>query len=263
MLHLSDITTQVADLAIEVGRFIYHEALNFDKSKIEYKGGNDLVSYVDKEAEKKLVAGLKLILPSAGFVTEEGTEQMSTTELNWVVDPLDGTTNFLHGLPVYSISIGLMDKNEVVVGVVYEINRGECFTAYRGGGAFCNAKQIQISTVSTLKESLIATGFPYSLLDKGDQYFKLMQELQISSHGLRRLGSAAVDLCYVAAGRFDAYYEFNLNPWDVSAGILIVEEAGGVVTDFYGEKKALSGKQVLAAGKIHLQLLTIIKKHWS
>lgn len=262
MLALEALTNQVGELAKTVGVFIRQEANHFDNSKIEHKGVNDLVSYVDKEAEKLIVKGLKKILPEAGFLTEEGTELANLTDLYWVVDPLDGTTNFLHGLPVFSISIGLIQNDNVVIGVVFEVNKAECFTAYKGGGAFCNQKRISISPIKALKESLIATGFPYSLLDKKDNYFEIMKSLQVSSHGLRRLGSAAVDLCYVACGRFEAYYEFNLNPWDVTAGILIVQEAGGVVTDFKGEYTSLNGLEILAAGNIHQQVLSTIQKYW-
>jgi myo-inositol-1(or 4)-monophosphatase len=262
MLHLQNITHQVADLARKVGEFIKQERVHFDSRNIEHKGVNDLVSYVDKEAEKLIVAQLKTILPQADFVTEEGTEIAKVSDLYWVVDPLDGTTNFLHGLPVFSISIGLIQNKEVVVGVVYEINQSECFTAFKGGGAYRNSEKISISPINDLKESLIATGFPYDLLNKADVYFEIMKELQLNSHGLRRLGSAAVDLCYVACGRFEAYYEFNLKPWDVTAGILIVQEAGGVVTDFSNSNSSLNGLEILAAGNIHAPLLAIIQKHW-
>lgn len=263
MLDLINITNQVAELAKKVGGFIKNESLNFDISKIEHKGTNDLVSYVDKESEKQIVEGLKQIFPEAGFVTEEGTETNSENkDLYWVVDPLDGTTNFLHSLPVFSISIGLISNGDVVVGVVYEVNKDECFTAYKGGGAFCNSKKISISPIIKLQESLIATGFPYSLLGKDDAYFEIMKSLQNHSHGVRRLGSAAVDLCYVACGRFEAYYEFNLKPYDVTAGILIVQEAGGKVSDFKNEYTSLNGLEVLAAGGIHGEVLSIIQKYW-
>jgi myo-inositol-1(or 4)-monophosphatase len=262
MLDLQNITQQVADLAQQVGAFIRQERVHFDTSHIEHKGVNDLVSYVDKEAEKLIVTQLKNILPQADFVTEEGTEKAKVSDLYWVVDPLDGTTNFLHGLPVFSISIGLIQNHEVVVGVVYEINKSECFTAFKGGGAYLNSVKICVSPIKDLKESLIATGFPYDLLNKADVYFDIMKELQLNSHGLRRLGSAAVDLCYVACGRFEAYYEFNLKPWDVTAGILMVQEAGGFVTDFSNVNSSLNGVEVLAAGNIHQQLLSIIQKYW-
>ena len=262
MLDLAKLKKEVSDLSKIVGLFIKNESLNIDKANIQHKGKNDLVSYVDKEAEKLLVSGLKNILPDASFVTEEGTEISNESNLYWVVDPLDGTTNFLHGLPIFSISIGLIQNNEVVLGVVYEVNKDECFSAFKGGGAFCNDLKINVSEINIVQESLIATGFPYSLLDKTDAYFNVMKELQTSSHGLRRLGSAAVDLCYVACGRFEAYYEFNLKPWDVTAGILIVQEAGGFVSDFNGNFTSLNGNEVLAACSIHNQILNVISKYW-
>lgn len=262
MLNLAKLKKEVSVLSKMVGLFIKNESLNFDKANIQHKGKNDLVSYVDKEAEKLLVSGLKNILPDASFVTEEGNEISNESNLYWVVDPLDGTTNFLHGLPIFSISIGLIENNEVVLGVVYEVNKEECFLAYKGGGAFCNDLKINVSEINNVQESLIATGFPYSLLDKTDAYFNIMKELQTSSHGLRRLGSAAVDLCYVACGRFEAYCEFNLKPWDVTAGILIVQEAGGFVSDFNGNFTSLNGNEVLAACSIHNQILNVISKYW-
>lgn len=261
-LELEKICNETVALAIESGKFILQEAAHFDLTRIEHKGTNDLVSYVDKETEKKLVAGLSQILPEAGFITEEGTIEQTDKKLRWVIDPLDGTTNFLHGLPTYSISIALLDGEEILLGVVYEMNLKECFYAWKDGGAYCNGKRIKASGIHTLKESLVATGFPYSLLGRQDAYFEILKNMTMESHGLRRLGSAAIDLAYVACGRFEGYFEFNLHIWDIAAGILLVKESGGVVTDFSGGDQYLYGQELLAAGAAHAEIKEVILRHW-
>lgn len=254
---------EVVKLVKEAGKFIAKEAEQFDLSRIEVKGSaNDMVSYVDKETEKMLVAGLQRILPEAGFITEEATINKNSDEWNWVVDPLDGTTNFLHAVPAYAISVALMYKNEVKVGVVLEVTRDECFYAWQGGGAYMNAKKIQVSPIPEITRSLIATGFPYDLEDKGSRYLAMMEEILRNSHGLRRFGAAAVDMCWVALGRFEAYFEYNIKLWDIAAGICIVQEAGGKVTDFKGQVGHHHIPQVVAAGPVHAQLLPIIERHW-
>jgi myo-inositol-1(or 4)-monophosphatase len=232
--------------------------------RVEHKGFNDLVSYVDKEAEKQLVAQLQAIFPEAGFITEEGTNTTRGEVYNWVIDPLDGTTNFIHGLPVFAVSIGFMEQDEVVLGVVYEVNRKESFYAYKGGGAFCNGVALQVSKAPNLAASLISTGFPYYQFDLIDRYLDIMKSLMQKTHGLRRLGSAAVDLCYVAAGRSEGYFEYNLNSYDVAAGIILVQEAGGKVTDFEGGKDYIFGRHVIATNhSIHEELIGVIAAHWS
>lgn len=259
---LKKLCLQVTELAEETAKFIKNECDNFDLSRVEYKGAVDLVSYVDKETEKKLVKRLSELVPDAGFITEEGTVEQTKKDLVWVIDPLDGTTNFLHKLPLYSISIGLLYKEEPILGVIYEVNMKECFYAWKDGGAFLNGKSIKVSPAEKLIDSLIVAGFPYSLMDKTDNYFQILKELTTTTHGVRRLGSAAVDLAYVACGRFNAYFEFNLKIWDIAAGIIIVKEAGGTVTDFGGGKDYLYGKELLATGKIHSPMLEVIRKHW-
>ena len=246
----------------ETGRFIQKEAASFDLTEVILKGKNDLVSYVDKEAEKMIVVGLKILLPDAGFITEEWTVSQEQKEFTWIIDPLDGTTNFIHGLPIYSISVGLMKQGEMVGGIVYELNKDEIFYAWKGGGAFMNHRPIRVSPVKDIAESLLATGFPYYNFDKLPNYLAILNELMINSHGLRRLGSAAVDLAYVACGRCEGFFEYNLNSWDIAAGILLVKEAGGVVTDFSGNDNALFGRELVASGHIQIELLNIIAKHW-
>ena len=251
-----------------VGAFIKAESKKFDVSKIEHKGFNDLVSYVDKEAEKQLVAALKNLLPEAGFITEEGTAESQQQEYTWIIDPLDGTTNFMHGLPIYSISIALsrqvlLQKREIVLGVVYEINFDEAFYAWKDGGAFLNEKPIKVSKAEKLADSLIATGFPYTEFGRASDYLKMLGEFMSKSHGVRRIGSAAVDLAYVACGRFEGFFEFNLNAWDVAGGIIIVQEAGGQVSTFKKEGDPVFDREICASNThIHAEMMAVIQQEW-
>ena len=261
-MDLKEVLNKVTVLTAEVADFIKTESASFDTGKIEYKGINDLVSYVDKESEKKLVSGLKEILPEAGFITEEGTSKQVGEEYQWIIDPLDGTTNFTHGLPVFAISIALMQGNEIVLGIVHEINRDEVFYAIEGGSAYCNGKEIQVSPIQSLSRSLLATGFPYHNFEKMNNYLLVLNDLMQQTHGLRRMGSAAVDLVYVACGRFEGFFEYNLNAWDVAAGAFIVERAGGRVTDFSGTDNYLFGREIIASGHVHDEMLEVIQHHW-
>lgn len=260
---LSKLLEDTQNVAKKVGAFIRKERQHFDLDKIEHKGFNDLVSYVDKEAEKQIVDSLSRILPEAGFITEEGTNTTLAEVYNWVIDPLDGTTNFIHGIPFFAVSIALMERNELILGVVYEVNRHECFYAMKGGGAFCNDTRIRVSAAPGLSASLIATGFPYYNFDLVDRYLNSMKSLMEKTHGLRRMGSAAVDLCYVAAGRTEGFFEYNLNSYDVAAGALIVQEAGGTVTDFSGGSDFIFGRRIIASnGHIHSDFLAVLAEFW-
>lgn len=263
MIDLAQMEMDVIELSSEVAHFIGKEAKNFDKNKIEHKNSsNNLVSYVDKEAEKRLVKALKVILPGSGFLAEEGTSLEGSTEYRWIIDPLDGTTNFTHGLPPFAVSIGLAHKNKMVLGVVHEVSKMECFSATEDGPASCNGVEITISDTQSLNESLLATGFPYYHFDKREEYLEIIKTFLEVTHGVRRLGSAATDLAYVACGRMDGFFEYNLNPWDVAAGSLIVERAGGKVTDFKGGNDFLYGGEICAAGAIQPEMVEVIKKHW-
>ena len=263
-MQLNQIIGQVTDISKEAGEFIRNERKTFDADKIEYKGLNDLVSYVDKTAEEKIVAGLKLILPEAGFITEEKTTTKVGERYNWIIDPLDGTTNFIHGLPTYSVSIALQDQDEMVLGVVYEVNRDECFYAHKDAPAYLNGAEIKVSDKAAVADSLIATGFPYYDFSYQEAYIKLFTELMRNCHGLRRIGSAAVDLVYTAAGRFEAFYEYNLNPWDIAAGIVVVQQAGGEVVNFTGGPEVLKSRELLATnGKITRELIDYIEKNFN
>lgn len=249
------------ELAKKAGEYIREERKSFHASKAETKGLNDLVSHIDQESERILVNGLKLLLPGSGFLVEENTVS-EKGEYNWIVDPLDGTTNFVHGIPCYSVSIGLEHKGEIILGVVYEVNRAECFSASLSGGAFLNGKPIQVSEQKSLAESLIATGFPIFNFTHLDKYLLVLKELMQKTRGVRRIGSAASDLCYLACGRVDAFFEYNLNPWDVAAGGLIVKEAGGMVQDFQKGDKWLFGKQICAGNPLLFdEFSALVQKH--
>lgn len=257
------ICTKVIAITRLVGNFIRKESMAFDTQAIEYKGLNDLVSYVDKMAEQQLVKNLTKLIPDAGFITEEETIDSIGKNFTWIIDPLDGTTNFIHGIPTFSISIALYQENEPVIGVVYEINRGEMFYTYKGGSAFLNGKPIQVSTNENLSQCLLATGFPYYQFDKQPQYMQLFTEMMQRCHGLRRIGSAAVDLAYVACGRFDAYFEYNLNAYDVAAGAYLVQQAGGRVLNFSGGKEILETREVLATNsRVTDEILVSINKYF-
>ncbi|UXP34133.1 inositol monophosphatase [Reichenbachiella agarivorans] len=261
-MNLKNITEEVIKLSIVVGAFIKKEGENFEYAKVEEKGKNDLVSYVDKEAEKLIVTALKEILPEAGFITEENTVEEGDEELKWIIDPLDGTTNFIHGLPCYSTSIALARGEELLIGVVYDIGQGDCYHAYQGGGAFRNHEKIVVSSTHRVADSLIATGFPYYNFEKMDKYISILMHLMQNSHGLRRMGSAAIDLVYTAIGRYEGFFEYNLNSYDVAAGALIVKEAGGKVTNFSGGDDFLFKREIVAACGIHDEFLDVINRHW-
>lgn len=261
-MNLKGITQQVIELSLESGAFMKKERETFSWSNVEMKGKNDLVSYVDKETEKIMVTRLKEILPEAGFITEEGTVETGSEELKWIIDPLDGTTNYIHGVPCYSTSIALARGKELLLGVVYDVVRDRCYHAYQNGGAFCNGQPIQVSQNTNLENGLIATGFPYYNFEKMENYLEILKNLMKDCHGLRRWGSAAIDLVYTATGFFEGFFEYNLNPWDVAAGILIVQEAGGTVTDFSGGDDHLFGREIVAANGVHPEFLAIVQKHW-
>lgn len=240
----------------ETGAFIQSEAKNFREDKAERKGSNDLVSYVDKTAEDMLKAECKRLLPGSGFIAEEGEDEPGTTAWRWIIDPLDGTNNFVHGIPVYSISVALQYEEETILGVVYELNREEWFQAIKGEGATLNGQPIRVSERTKLADCVVATGFPYARTGRLPAIMAELERMLEKCRGIRRLGSAAVDLAYVACGRFDAYYEKTLNPWDMAAGILLVKEAGGAATDWKGTDNALFGRQIASSnGNVHQELI--------
>jgi len=244
---MDDIYREVIRLSREIGTWMREERKTFKQSAIEIKGFNNFVSYVDKEAEKRFVSGLAELLPESGFIAEEGTSDKVGQRYQWIIDPLDGTTNYVHGIPLYCTSVALIEGEELIMGVVYEPNTDECFHAMKGHGAYRNDEQIKVSSQKELIKSLLATGFPYDDFHREKGYFEILKALTKKSRGLRRLGTAALDLVYVADGRFEGFYEYGLNPWDVAAGALIVVEAGGQVTDFKGEEDYVFGEEIIAS----------------
>ena len=258
------LSTQVIAITRMTGNFIRKESMNFNAAAIEFKGLNDLVSYVDKTAEEQLVNNLSKLIPDAGFTTEEDTVNTKGKTYNWIIDPLDGTTNFIHGVPTYSISIALYEEDKPVLGIVYEINRGEMFHTYKDAPAFLNNEQIRVSKRNSLADSLLATGFPYYQFDKQPQYMQLLAELMQKTHGLRRIGSAAVDLAYVACGRFDAFFEYNLNSYDVAGGAYLVQQAGGNIMNFSGGDEFIEKREILATnGLLDQELLETIRRNFN
>lgn len=261
MQNLQEIVASTIDAVKLAASFIQAEIGNIQQNDIETKSLNSLVTYVDKSSEKILVNKLQKIIPTATFLTEENTIATSKGEWQWIIDPLDGTTNFIHQVPVFAISVALQHNDEIVLGVVYELNKNECFYATKNNGAYLNGNRIYVSKTATLADSLIATGFPYYDFDWLENYMIVFKQLMTSTRGIRRLGSAATDLCYTACGRFDAYFEYSLAPWDVAAGALILKEAGGKVFDFNAGNNWLHGKQIIAGNAaVTTQLQTIIQK---
>ncbi len=261
-MNLEKITNQVVDVCRTVGQFIKSEQAKIKAKDIETKDLNSFVSYVDKEAEKQLVSKLKTILPEAGFIAEEGTETRRGAVYNWIIDPLDGTTNYLHNLPIFAISIALAKNEEMISGVIYEIGFDEMFYAWKDGGAFMNKKSISVKDTSDLKDTLLATGFPYHDFDRLPKYLNLLSDCFLKTRGVRRIGTAATDLAYVACGRFDGFFEYGLNAWDVAAGSLIVKEAGGKVDDFKNGNDSVFGKEILAGSTaIFEDLEELVQSH--
>ena len=258
---LEKLTHQACRIIESVGDFIRGEMGRVGADKIEEKALHSLVSYVDRTAEERLVQGLGSLLPGSTFLTEEETVESVQGALQWIIDPLDGTTNFLHQLPVFAISVALQDHGETIMGVVLEINRAELFYAWQGGGAHLNGKPIRVSPTAGLQDSLLATGFPYYDYDRMARYLETLSIFMQETRGIRRLGSAAVDLAYVACGRFDAFYEYSLHAWDVAAGAFLVLEAGGQVSDFMGGEDYIHGGEILASNLgIYNEVLAIISE---
>lgn len=246
-MNLKDnILPEVIKACEKAAAFIQSAKGQVGNDKIETKSLNSLVSYVDKTSETMLIDSLSDIIPGSTFLSEEGMTEQSEGEYQWIIDPLDGTTNFLHDIPVFAISVALRHHGEIVLGVVLEVNRMESFSAIKNAGAFLNHQPISVKNNAILGDALIATGFPYYDFEILEKYIALLQSLMTSTRGIRRLGAAAVDLCYVACGRFDIFYEHSLAPWDVAAGALIVKEAGGFVCDFKGKEDWLFGRNIVA-----------------
>jgi len=244
---------QATTIARDAGRLL----MPFFERRIgfEYKGDVDLVTEADRASERFIVSRLRATWPDHDIVAEEGTRDTHGGGFRWYVDPLDGTTNFAHGYPVFCVSMGLELEGQVIAGILYDPTRDELFTAEKGSGATLNGKAIHVSTTTTLAESILGTGFP-SFKRHRNPNIHFYHQITLRSHGIRRAGSAALDLANVAAGRYDGFWEFNLNPWDTSAGVILVQEAGGTVTRFDGTPFRIDSKETMASnGIIHEELL--------
>lgn len=249
MINYKELCEETCKVAREAGQFIKTERISFSPGKIETKSAeNDLVSYVDKEAEVIIVLALRNLIKGAGFITEEKTtDNCEDAEFCWVVDPLDGTTNFAHALAPYCVSIALLENGVPVVGVVYEITADECYYAWKDSAAYLNGVELRVSETKHLSQSLIATGFSYGSDTRHEEFHHQNEYLMRHTHGFRRIGSAAADLAYIAAGRFDGFAQFNLQSWDVAAGALIAKQAGAVVSDYSGGENYIFGKEIIAS----------------
>jgi len=260
-MKLDQLCKSVMDISRETGDYILEERKRFSSAEIEEKGKQNFVTRIDTGAEKMLVKKLSDLLPEAGFLAEEGTAGNSGEAWQWIIDPIDGTTNFIHGLPPFCISIALANEGEIVLGVIYELGFKEFFYAWKGSKAYQDGKEIHVSTTKTVNSSLIATGFPYTYFDRIDPFMHSVRYFMQNSHGLRRLGSAATDLAYVACGRFEVFYEYGLNPWDVAAGVFIIQQAGGKACDFYGKDNWLYDGTIIASNsEIHEEFKEVIHK---
>ena len=259
--NLSDLLSFAVNLAKSAGRIhmSYFGKLSLIKSK---SSKIDLVSKADIESNTYIINKILSSYPDHSILSEEKKEHIGSSDYRWVVDPLDGTTNFVHRLPIFSSSIGLQKNNQTILGVVYNPAADKCFVAERNKGAFLNNSPIHVTSSNTLSDCLLATGFPYVHDEKYDLLFDLFKDFYDRTRGLRRLGAASLDLCFVAMGRFDGFYEYGLKPWDVCAGELILKEAGGMVTDWNGKSSPPNnGSRILATNKlIHKQMAKILLK---
>ena len=255
---MSDFVDKAAAIAREAGSVI--SKLAGRNIGFELKGAYDLVTEADRASEQLIVERLRQHFPSHTIVAEEGGAHQGTSEYRWYVDPLDGTTNFAHGFPVYNVTLGLEHAGELIAGVIYDPTRDEMFQAEKGGGAFLNGKPIHVTKTARIEDSLCATGFP-SRKRHQNINVHFYYQFAMLSHGVRRAGAAAIDLAYVACGRLDFFWEFQLNPWDMAAGVLLVREAGGACTDMHGQPFNLRSPHVLADnGALHASVVELIEK---
>ncbi|WP_297906389.1 inositol monophosphatase family protein [Thiomonas sp.] len=248
--------------AREAGKIINRASLDLDLLRVSEKSANDFVTEVDRASEQAIIEVLLKAYPQHGILGEEtgSTHGRADSEYQWIIDPLDGTTNFIHGLPVYAVSIALAHHGVVQHGVVYDPSRDELFTASRGAGAFLDNRRLRVSRRTRIEDSLIGTGFPFRRGDDLDTYLEMFKKISLRCVGLRRPGAAALDLAYVAAGRYDGFFEVGLKPWDVAAGSLLVTEAGGMVGNFTGEADFLHRGEVIAANpRVYAQMVSLLK----
>ncbi len=256
---MKDFIAVARDAALQGGRILRENIHGL--REITYKGDINLVTEMDMRSERTIVEMLSVAFPDHGIVAEEETKLNNASVYTWIIDPLDGTTNYAHGYPCFAVSIALKHEEGVILGVVYDPMRDELFAAQKGLDAYLNGKQIKVSAVDTLIKSLLATGFPYDRKVSDKNNLNYFYDLLMASQEVRRDGSAALDLCYVATGRLDGFWELKLKPWDVAAGSLIVKEAGGIVSDFSGNRFDMQAEEILASnGRIHRQMIKVMQK---
>ena len=250
------------DAAKEAGVFLREHVGRVRNVEVKKGEARNLVSEIDRGSEERIIRAIRSHYPSHAILAEESGGTTERAEYKWIIDPLDGTTNFLHGLPIFSVTIAIERKGEIVAGVVYDPNLDELFTAEKGSGAYLNGARLSVSRAPRLIDSLLITGFPYDIARNPDHAAEHFTEFLMAAGGIRRLGSAALDLSYIAAGRGDGFWEVNLNPWDMAAGVLFIREAGGIVTDFSGAPSSVYTKQVVASnGAIHDAMIDILRRH--
>jgi myo-inositol-1(or 4)-monophosphatase len=257
--------------ARKAGTLINRASLDIDRVRISQKDENDFVTEVDEACERVIIETLAQSFPNHGFLGEEsGLTTGATGEVNqdnppefiWVIDPLDGTTNFIHGMPVYAVSIALMHKGQITQAVVFDPSRNDLFIASKGKGAFLNDRRLRVSRQDRIEGALIGTGFPFKRLEHMDAYLAMFKEISSKAAGLRRPGAAAIDLAYVAAGRYDAFFELGLMPWDAAAGSLLITEAGGFVGNFQGDSDYLFAENIVAGSpKVFAQMVNLLSSY--
>jgi myo-inositol-1(or 4)-monophosphatase len=254
---------ELNDFAINLARDagnLLKEKFN-SKHEVHYKGEINLVTEADKMSEDLIITAINSSFPDHGILSEESPAQNSSAKLRWIIDPLDGTTNYAHGYPVFCVSIALENEGVIVLGVIYDPLREDMFVAVRGSGAYLNGKKLKVSPTATLSRSLLATGFPYDIRMSKDNNLNYFNLMAVEAQAIRRAGAAALDIAYLAAGRFDGFWELKLMPWDVAAGCLMVEESGGVISDMSGGQWDISSPNVLVSnGLIHEQMISVFKR---
>lgn len=251
------------DVTIAIARKagVYQKSRLATEVNIEFKGRTNLVTEVDKYCEQMIVTAIKEKFPDHDILAEEGTGERTNSPYKWVIDPLDGTTNFAHSYPMFAVSIALEYQGEVIAGVVYDPMRDELFQGFRGEGSFLNGKRLEVSKINELVKALLATGFAYNVAQTDDNNFNHFQNFMLRSQSVRRDGVASLDICYVACGRYDGFWELNLYPWDVAAAMIILQEAGGQISRFDGSPYSIYEKDVLTSnGHLHSQKVEILKQ---
>jgi myo-inositol-1(or 4)-monophosphatase len=261
---LHPMLTAAVKAARKAGSIVSRATLNLDTITVTTKRKNDFVTEVDKAAEEAIIDIIRKAYPDHGILAEEsGASGKSDAEHVWIIDPLDGTTNFIHGFPQYAVSIGVTHKGILAHGVIFDPVKNELFTTSRGKGAYLNDRRMRVSGRIGLKASLIGTGFPFREIDNFDEYMAMFKSVTRETAGIRRAGSAALDLAYVAAGRLDGFWEIGLSPWDIAAGALMIQEAGGLISNLDGDGDFLNaGNVVCGSPKVFTPLLQLVGKHW-